>query len=58
MEWVYFPQFCLLSLISLGYGGQTIETSMAGREGAAGLLEACASEQSSVDCVVQVDGAA
>ena len=57
-EWVYFPESCLLSLISLGDGGQTLETSMSGLEGAAGLLEACGSGHSSVDGVVQVDGTA
>ena len=57
-EWVYFPEASLLSLISLGDAGQTLETSMSGMEGAAGLLEACGSGQSSVDCVVQVDGTA
>ena len=57
-EWVYFPESCLLSLVSLGDAGQTLETSMSGMEGAAGLLEACGSGHSSVDCIVQVDGTA
>ena len=57
-DWVYFPESCLLSLVSLGDTGQTLETSMSGMEGAAGLLEACGSGHSSVDCVVQVDGTA
>ncbi len=57
-EWVYFPESCLLSLISVGDRGQTLETSMSGLEGAAGLLEACGSGHSSVDGVVQVDGTA
>lgn len=57
-KWVYFPESCLLSLISLSRGGQGVETSMVGSEGAAGLLEACGSGQSSVDCLVQVDGRA
>jgi CRP-like cAMP-binding protein len=58
VEWVYFPQTCLLSMIATGPSGQTVETSMSGNEGAAGLLEACASRVSGVDCVVQIDGRA
>lgn len=58
LEWVYFPETCLLSMIATGSNGQTVETSMTGNEGAAGLLEACASQISGVDCVVQVDGRA
>ena len=57
-EWVYFPTSSLISLISLNEGGQTVETAMAGKEGAAGLLEACGSGRSSVKGVVQVDGRA
>ncbi len=55
---VYFPVSALLSLISQNDDGRSVETSMAGSEGAAGLLEACGSRESSVDCVVQVDGQA
>lgn len=58
VDWVYFPESCLLSLISVDGCGESIETSMSGLEGAAGLLEACGSGQSSVDCVVQVNGKA
>jgi CRP-like cAMP-binding protein len=57
-EWVYFPETCLLSMIVANAAGEMVETSMAGREGAGGLLEACGSQLSSVECVVQVDGAA
>lgn len=55
---VYFPESALLSLISQNDDGRSVETSMAGREGAAGLLEACGSGESSVECIVQVDGQA
>ncbi len=58
IDWVYFPEGCMLSMITtddLGYG---VETSMAGTEGAGGLLEACGSQVASVDCVIQVDGPA
>ena len=58
VEWVYFPETCLLSMISTGSEGQSVETSMVGNEGAAGLLEVCSSQRSHVDCLVQVDGRA
>ena len=57
-ELVYFPTSSLISLNSLNKGGQTVETAMAGKEGAAGLLEACGSGRSSVEGLVQVDGRA
>ena len=57
-EWVHFPKSCLLSLISIARGGQGVETSMVGSEGACGLTEACGSGASVVDCVVQIDGRA
>lgn len=57
-EWIHFSCTALLSLISINGGGQSVETSMAGSEGAAGVLEALGSGQSSVECVVQVDGQA
>ena len=56
VDWVYFPETCLLSLISAGDAGESVETSMVGFEGAAGILEACGSGHSSVECVVQIDG--
>ena len=58
VAWVVFPETSLLSLISLTRRGFNLETSMAGNEGAAGLLEACGSGESIVACVVQVDGTA
>lgn len=58
IEWVYFPLTALLSLISSDGGGQSVETSMAGNEGAAGLVETLGSGIASVNCVVQVDGEA
>ena len=56
--WVYFPETSLLSLIAASAKGESVETSMVGKEGAAGLMEACGSQISSVDAVVQVDGRA
>jgi len=57
-DWVYFPVASLLSMIALGHPGESVETSMVGLEGAAGLMESCGSRVSGVNCVVQVDGAA
>ncbi len=57
-EWVYFPESSLLSLILADGEGLSVETSMIGNEGAAGILEACGSGVSSIECVVQVDGKA
>lgn len=57
-EWVFFPETSLLSMIASTPAGERVETSMAGNEGAAGLTEACGSQHSGVDCVVQVDGRA
>ena len=57
-DWVYFPESSLLSLIAASANGESVETAMAGIEGAAGLSEACGSQISSVDAVVQVDGRA
>jgi CRP-like cAMP-binding protein len=55
-QWVYFPISCLLSNIATDRRSESVETSMGGNEGAAGLVEACSSGVSSVDCIVQVDG--
>lgn len=57
-EWVYFPETSLLSMIVANAAGEMVETSMAGREGAGGLMEACGSQISGVDRIVQVDGGA
>jgi CRP-like cAMP-binding protein len=57
-DWVYFPVASLLSMIAVGRPGESVETSMVGLEGAAGLMEACGSRISGVNCIVQVDGAA
>jgi CRP-like cAMP-binding protein len=58
VEWVYFPETCLLSMLTRSLEGQSVETAMTGVEGAGGLLEACGSGRSNVECIVQVDGRA
>jgi CRP-like cAMP-binding protein len=56
VESVYFPETALLSLLTATAEGQSIETAMIGVEGASGVLEACGSGRTNLDCIVQVDG--
>lgn len=58
VEWVYFPETVVMSLLSDGKDGQVVETFMAGCEGGAGLLEASGSGKATLNCIVQVDGRA
>lgn len=58
IDWVYFPETSLMSLVAASPIGERVETTMVGNEGASGLMEVCGSQVSSVDCVVQVDGKA
>jgi CRP-like cAMP-binding protein len=58
MHWVYFPLTSLISMISISAAGESVETSMVGNEGAAGLSEACGSQVAAADFLVQVDGKA
>ena len=58
VDWVYFPETCIVSLVSTASGGGTVETAMVGSEGAVGLTEACASGRAGTDGVVQMDGRA
>lgn len=57
-EWVYFPETSLFSMISDSGDGRRVETGLSGAESAAGLMEACGSGESNLECVVQVDGLA
>jgi CRP-like cAMP-binding protein len=57
-RWVYFPEAGLLSLITVMVSGDAIETSVVGREGAVGFIEALGSEVMSSRVIVQVPGAA
>jgi len=58
VEWVHFPETCLLSILTRDEDGGTVETTMVGAEGALMLLEACGSGTSSADCFIQIDGRA
>lgn len=58
LDWVYFPETCLVSMVSTTASGETVETSMVGLEGAAGLIEACGSGRAGLQAFIQVDGRA
>jgi CRP-like cAMP-binding protein len=58
LNYVYFPEGCLLSLVRSTPDGQTTESGLCGYEGALGFLEACGSRTISATTVVQVPGPA
>lgn len=58
IDYVYFPEGCLLSLVRTSLDGQTVESGLCGYEGAVGLVEACGSCAASAATVVQVPGPA
>ncbi|MDR3375190.1 MAG: Crp/Fnr family transcriptional regulator [Ancalomicrobiaceae bacterium] len=53
---VYFPQGCVLSLLTVMKDGSAIETASIGREGAFGLFAAMYSRVSFDRCIVQLEG--
>jgi CRP-like cAMP-binding protein len=57
-EWVYLPEFGLLSLIIVMVSGEAIETSIVGREGGVGFIEALGSGKIFSRVIVQVPGKA
>ena len=56
VEWVYLPEEGLLSLIIIMVSGVAIETSIVGREGGVGFIEALGSEKVFSRVIVQVPG--
>lgn len=56
IDWVYFPETCLLSVLTTTLEGDTVETAMVGTEGALLLLEGCSSRISTNRCLAQIDG--
>ena len=58
VDWVYFPEAGLLSLITVMMSGESLETSIVGREGGVGVIEALGSEQMFTRVIVQVPGRA
>jgi CRP-like cAMP-binding protein len=58
VEWVYLPEVGLLSLITVMASGEAIETSIVGREGGVGFIEALGSGKIFSRVIVQVPGRA
>ena len=58
IEWVYLPELGLLSLITIMASGTAIETSIVGREGGVGFIEALGSGKIYSRVIVQVPGKA
>jgi CRP-like cAMP-binding protein len=57
-EWIYLPEVGLLSLIIVMGSGASIETSIVGREGGVGFIEALGSGKIFSRVIVQVPGKA
>jgi CRP-like cAMP-binding protein len=58
IDWVYLPEVGLLSLITVMESGAAIETSIVGREGGVGFIEALGSGKIYSRVIVQVPGKA
>lgn len=58
VEWVYLPEVGLLSLITVMASGAALETSIVGREGGVGFIEALGSGMIYSRVIVQVPGRA
>ena len=58
VDHVYFPNDCLISLLTLMENGAAIESATVGREGALGLMAAVAPRQSLSRAIVQAPGSA
>src|SRR5664279_4242376 len=56
LEHVYFPEGCVLSLLTVLENGSAIECANIGREGAFGLFSAMYSGVSFNRCIVQLQG--
>jgi CRP-like cAMP-binding protein len=56
VDWVYFPETALLSVVQTSEDGRGVETAAVGSEGGLLLLEACASGLSTTTCFTQIDG--
>jgi CRP-like cAMP-binding protein len=58
VDTIYFPDDCVISLMTLMESGAAIESAAIGREGALGLMAAVSPRQSLVRAIVQVPGRA
>ncbi len=55
LDWVYFPEKGLVSIISVMLSGSTAEAAVVGREGAVGFVEAAGSGVFLMRALVQAD---
>lgn len=55
VEWIYFPEQGLISLLSVMLSGAAVETAVVGREGGVGFLEAAGAGVTFSRALVQVD---
>jgi CRP-like cAMP-binding protein len=58
VTWVYFPEFGLLWILTVMHSGEAIETSIVGREGGMGLIEAVGGRTMFSRVIVQAPGRA
>lgn len=58
IDWVYLPEVGLLSLITVMESGAALETSIVGREGGVGFIEALGSGTMYTRVIVQIPGKA
>ena len=58
IDWVYLPEVGLLSLITVMGSGAALETSIVGREGGVGFVEALGSGMMHTRVIVQIPGKA
>ena len=58
IDWVYLPEVGLLSIITVMASGAAIETSIVGREGGVGFIEALGSGKNFSRVIVQIPGKA
>ncbi len=54
IEWVYFPVAGVASLLALGVDGESVDTTMVGREGMTGLAVFLGTQQMPVRTMVQI----
>ena len=58
IEYVYFPEVCVISLMAVAEGRMTLEVGLVGAEGMAGIAVAMGSAVSPVRTLVRRDGSA
>ena len=58
IEYVYFPEVCVISLMAVAEGRMTLEVGLVGAEGMAGIAVAMGSAVSPVRALVRRDGSA